>query len=152
VSNLEAEEKQVLKQVDHIGIVVRNLDQSLESYERLFRVRAAHIGIMEELSLRVAFIPVGEVMLELLEPLVLGKGRLGELLQKHGEGIDHIAYRIDNLDEVLAEMKENGVKLRDEKPRAGAEGSRIAFINPEETNDVLIELVERRDNEHTGAP
>ena len=142
MSNVQAEGKGLLKQIDHIGIVVRNLDQSLERYERLFRVRATHIEVREELSLRMAFIPMGGVMVELIEPLVPGKGRLGELLEKHGEGVDHIAYRVDNLDEVLAEMKKSGVRLRDEKPRAGTRGARIAFMSPEETNNVLIEFVE----------
>jgi len=147
MSNIQAEGKGVFKQIDHIGIVVRNLDQCLEKYERLFKVRATHIEVMQKLSLRIAFIPVGEVMLELLEPLALGKGRLGEFLQRRGEGVDHIAYRVGNLEEVLAELKKSRVRLRDEKPRVGAKGSRIAFISPEETNNVLIELVERRDDE-----
>ena len=137
----------MLQQIDHIGILVRNLDQSLEKYERLFRVRATHIEVMEELLLRIAFIPVGEVMIELLQPLAPGKGRLGELLEKRGEGVDHIAYRVDDLDQVLAEMKRSGVRLKDEKPRAGAEGSRIAFISADETNNVLVELVQRDDRQ-----
>ena len=132
----------MLKQVDHIGILVRNIDQSLEKYEKLFGAKVTHIEVKEELSLRMAFIPVAGVMIELLEPLVPGKGRLGELLEKCGEGFHHIAYQVDDLDEVLAEMEKNGVKLRDEKPRSGSRGSRIAFISPEETNNVLIELVE----------
>lgn len=142
MSKIKVEGKWILKQVDHIGILVRNLDQSLEKYERLFQARVTHIEVKEELSLRMAFIPVGEVMIELLEPLVPGKGRLGELLEKCGEGFHHIAYRVDNLDEVLAEMKKSGVRLRDEKPRAGSRGSRIAFMSPEEMNNVLIEFVE----------
>ena len=142
----------MLKQVDHIGILVRNIDQSLEKYEKLFGAKVTHIEVKEELSLRMAFIPIAGVMVELLEPLVPGKGRLGELLEKRGEGLDHIAYRVDNLDEMLAEMKKGGVRLRDEKPRAGSRGSQIAFISPEETNSVLIELVEEGANEHTGTP
>ena len=135
----------MLKQIDHIGIVVRNLEQSLEKYEKLFQVKATHIEDRGELSLRMAFIPMGGVMVELIEPLTPGKGRLGELLEKRGEGFDHIAYRVDNLDEILAGMKKSGVSLRDEKPRAGSRGSRIAFMSPEETNNVLIEFVEMGD-------
>ena len=137
--------KEVLKQIDHIGIVVRNLAQSVDNYERLFRVKATHIEVMEELALKIAFVPVGEVVLELLEPLAPGKGRLSDFLRKYGEGVHHIAYRVDNLGEILTEMEKMGVKLRDKKPRPGAHGSQIAFISPEETNNVLIELVERKD-------
>lgn len=132
----------MLKEIDHIGIVVRNLDESVEKFERLFQVKATHFEDKKELSLRMAFIPMGGVMVELIEPLVPGKGRLGELLEKRGEGFDHIAYRVDNLDEILEEMKKSGVRLRDEKPRAGSRGSRIVFMSPEETNNVLIEFVE----------
>jgi methylmalonyl-CoA/ethylmalonyl-CoA epimerase len=136
-------EKRMLKQIDHIGIVVSSLDQALERYERLFEVKATHIEVMEQLSLRVAFLPVGGAMLELIEPLTTGKGRLGELLEKRGEGIDHIAYQVDNLGEVLSKMGKSGVRLWDKKPRCGAKATQVAFISPEETNNVLIELVGR---------
>ena len=143
MNNVQAEDKGILKQIDHIGIAVRNLNQSLEIYEKLFRAKATHFEVIAELSLRIAFIPIGEVMIELLEPIASGKGRLSEFLETHGEGLHHIAYKVDNLAQILAEMKKNGVKLRDEKPRVGAHSSRIAFISPEETNNVLTELVER---------
>ena len=143
MNNVLAEDNGILKQIDHIGIAVCNLNQSLQTYERLFKAKATHVEVMEELSLKMAFIPVGEVMLELLEPITVGKGRIAEFLESHGEGFHHVAYRVDNLDQLLAEMKKNGVKLRDEKPRPGAHGSRIVFISPEETGNVLTELVER---------
>ncbi len=133
----------MLKKIDHIGIAVSNLDESLEKYERLFRVKAKHFETLEEISIKIAFIPVGEAMLELLAPLAPGKGRIGEFLEKHGEGIHHIAYRVENLESSLAEMKKQGVKLIDEKPRGGGSGSWIAFLSPEETGNVLTELVER---------
>ncbi len=134
----------MLKQIDHIGIAVHNIDESLKRYEKLFRIKAKHIETMEELSVRIAFIPVGEVMLELVQPLVIGKGRVGEFLEKHGEGMHHIAYRVNNLATILGDMNKMGVKLRDEKPRPGAGGSWVAFVSPEETNNVLVELVERK--------
>jgi methylmalonyl-CoA/ethylmalonyl-CoA epimerase len=82
-------------------------------------------------------------MLELVQPLVPGKGRIGEFLEKHGEGMHHIAYRVDNLATMLTDMNKMGFKLRDERPRSGAAGSWVAFVSPEETNNVLVELVER---------
>jgi len=133
----------MLKQIDHIGIAVYNIDESLKRYEKLFHLKATHIETMEELSVRVAFIPVGEVMIELLEPLIRGKGRISEFLEEHGEGITHIAYRVENLSTLLTEMKNAGVRLRDERPRSGAAGSWVAFLSPEETNNITVELVER---------
>jgi methylmalonyl-CoA/ethylmalonyl-CoA epimerase len=132
----------LLKRVDHIGILVRDLEQSLRKYEALFQVKPTYVEVIEELSVRVAFIPVGETFIELLQPLVLGKGRLGQTLEKQGEGFDHIAYRVDDIEQLLADMKGRGVRLRDEKPRAGSRGTRIAFVSLEETNSVLTELVE----------
>lgn len=133
----------MLKQIDHIGIAVSNLGESLKKYEKLFRIKAKHIETLEELSLQIAFIPVGEAMLELLAPLAPGKGRIGEFLEKHGEGFHHIAYRVEHLEALLAEMKKAGIKLRDDKPQPGGGGSWIAFLSPEETGNVLTELVER---------
>jgi len=100
---------------------------------------------MEEHSVRIAFIPVGEVMLELLEPSVSGKGHIREFIEKHGEGMHHLAYRVDKLDEIVADLKKRGIKLTDENVRIGAGGSRIIFINSEETGNVLTELVEKSD-------
>ena len=133
----------MLKQLDHIGIAVYHLDESLQKYERLFRVKAKHIETLEQFSVQIAFIPVGEVMLELIAPLAPGKGRIGEFLEKQGEGIHHIAYRVEHLETLLAEMKKAGIKLRDESPQPGSGGSWIAFLSPEETGNVLTELVER---------
>ncbi|MBI2831896.1 MAG: VOC family protein [Chloroflexi bacterium] len=138
------EESKMLKQIDHIGIAVRDLEKSLDKYAELYGAKATHTEVMESLSISIAFIPVGEVLLELLQPLAPGKGRIGEFLEKYGEGFHHIAYRVDNLDRVLAKMKENGIKLRDDKPRPGADNTRIAFISPEETGNVLTELVESK--------
>ena len=135
---------EILQKIDHIAIVVSDLDAALQKYRKIFDAEAKIIETLEELNVRIAFIPVGEVMLELAEPLVPGQGRIGEFLQKNGEGFHHIAYRVENLDELLDTLKEADVTLRDDQPRPGAAGSRIAFIAPEETNNVLTELVERQ--------
>lgn len=135
----------LLKQIDHIGIVVNNLEQSLRIYQKLFRAKPDHFEVMEEHSVRIAFIPVGEVMLELLEPAVSEKGHLREFIEKHGEGVHHLAYRVDKIDEIVADLKKRGIKLRHENVRTGAGGSRIIFISSEETGNVLTELVETSD-------
>ncbi len=134
---------EILKKIDHIGIVVADLDAALKKYQKLFDAEARSIEILEELNVRIAFIPVGEVMIELVEPLVAGQGRIGEFLKRNGEGFHHIAYRVENLDDLLDTLKGADVTLRDNEPRPGAARSRIAFLAPEETNNVLTELVER---------
>ncbi len=135
---------EILKKIDHIGIVVSDLDASLKKYQKLFDAEAGSIEILEELNVRIAFIPVGEVMLELVQPLVAGQGRIGEFLKRNGEGFHHIAYRVEKLDDLLDTLKAADVTLRDNEPRPGAARSRIAFLAPEETNNVLTELVERQ--------
>ncbi|MEE9610031.1 MAG: VOC family protein [Desulfatiglandales bacterium] len=134
---------EILKKIDHIGIVVSDIDAALKKYHELFNAEARMIETIEELNVRIAFIPVGEVMIELIEPLVPGKGRIGEFLQCSGEGFHHIAYRVENLDDLLDTLKRADVTLRDSEPRPGAARSRISFLAPEETNNVLTELVER---------
>jgi methylmalonyl-CoA epimerase len=135
--------QEILKKIDHIGIAVSDLTASLKKYEKLFEAEASIIETLEDLNVRIAFIPVGEVMIELVEPLVPGQGRIGKFLENNGEGFHHIAYRVEKLDELLDSMKRADIALRDNEPRPGAAGSRIAFLGPEETNNVLTELVER---------
>jgi methylmalonyl-CoA epimerase len=136
----------MLTKIDHIGIVVNNIDESLVKYRTLFNIEAKYIEVLEDLAVRIAFIPVGEVMLELIEPLVQGKGNVADFLDKHGEGFHHIAYRVDNLKSLLATMEKAGIALRDSIPRSGGAGSWIAFLKSEETNGVLTELVEREED------
>jgi methylmalonyl-CoA epimerase len=133
----------MLKQIDHIGIVVRSLGDSLETLEKLFKLKAKYIEVVEDAGVRMAFIPVGEVMLELIEPLSPGKGEIGEFLASQGEGFHHICYKVNDLKNLLIEMKKAGVGLIDEEPRPGAANSWIVFLKPDETNSVLTELVER---------
>ncbi len=136
--------EQIIKQIDHIGIAVRDLEAALKDYERLFKVRPVHTEVRDDLHVRVAFIPIGEAMIELLEPTVPGMGRIGEFIASHGEGLHHVAYRVGgDIGRIHEDMKQAGIALRDEEPRLGANGSRIVFVSPEETRNVLTELVER---------
>lgn len=133
----------MLNKIDHIGMAVYNLDESIAKYENLFHIKVKYIETLNELFTRIAFIPVGEVMLELLAPTAKAKGTIVEFLQKHGEGLHHIAYRVDDLESVLDSMEKDGTKLLHKEPQPGGGGSLIAFLDPEETNGVLTELVER---------
>jgi methylmalonyl-CoA/ethylmalonyl-CoA epimerase len=133
----------MLKQVDHIGIAVKNLDDAVKSYKEMFGIEPEFIEVSEAFKVRVAFIPIGGVLIEFIEATEESSA-VTPWIEKHGESINHIAYRVDNIDERLWELKQKGVKLMHEKAVPGGGGSMIAVISPEETNDVITELVERK--------
>lgn len=145
-------EGSIIKKIDHIGIAVKSIDETLNKWGALFGVKAQHIETVKEHFVRVAFIPMGGVLTELLEPSEPGRGVIAAFLEEHGEGFNHIAYRVEDLEAILAETKKKGFSLssiyhKDDKPRRGSRGSLIAFLNQEETNNVLIELVELKNEE-----
>jgi len=132
----------MIQKIDHIGIAVKNLEDAMKKYAHIFGLKATSLEVRHDLHIRICFIPVGDVMIEFLEPLN-EEGRIGKFIKENGEGIHHIAYRVTDLEGILRFMKSEKIKLRDDQPRPGGEGSKIAFIDPTETNDVLTELVER---------
>ena len=138
----------IVERIDHIGIAVRSLDEALEKYKTLYGLEPIKIEVLERLKTRIAFIPVGEVLVELLEPTERGRGRIGQFLEKNGEGFHHIAYRVDDVSSIVDKLRNDGVPLRDEMPRPGADESKIAFIASDYTHNVLTELVERTREVH----
>ncbi|SDK87754.1 methylmalonyl-CoA epimerase [Natronincola ferrireducens] len=128
--------------VDHIGIAVKNLDETLKFYEDILGLECIGTEVVEEQKVRVAFLPVGDTEVELLESTE-EDGPIAKFIEKKGEGIQHIAFRVDNIEEAIESMKAKGVKMIDEKPRYGAGGAKIAFCHPKSTNGVLVELSER---------
>ena len=131
-----------VKQIDHIGIAVKSLDQAGRFYTDVLGLPVQETETVEDQKVTVAFIPVMGSEVELLESTE-PDGPVARYIESKGEGIQHIAYRVENLDEALSELKEKGVRLIDREPRKGAGGTRIAFIHPKETNGVLVELCER---------
>lgn len=132
----------MVRKVDHIGVAVKNLDEALHFYENILGLKAAGKEVVEEQKVTVAFLPVGDSEVELLES-TQEDGPIAKFIEKNGEGVQHIAYKVDNIEEAIAEMKEKGIRMIDEKPRYGAGGARIAFCHPKSTFGVLIELTER---------
>lgn len=128
--------------VDHIGIAVKNLDEMVKWYEDTLGVKAHGTEVVDEQKVTVAFLPIGESELELLES-TSDDGPIAKFIEKNGEGIQHVALRVDNIDETLETLKEKGVRLIDQTPRYGAGGARIAFVHPKATHGVLLELCER---------
>ena len=133
----------MIKKIDHIGIAVKNMTDAINTYKELYGLDAIRIETLHDIKVKVAFIPLGEVLIELLEPIEPGEGRIGVFLKEKGEGIHHIALRVENIEEAMEGLKKNHIQLRDENPRDGGDGSKIAFIEPVFTQNVLTELVQR---------
>jgi len=134
----------MVKKIDHIGIAVKSIEEARNLFEDIFNLKIIGEEIIEEQKVKVAFIPLGDSELELLES-TLPDGPIARFIEKKGEGIQHIAFKVDNLESILSELKEKGIRLIDEKPRYGAGGAKIAFLHPKSTNGMLIELCERND-------
>lgn len=127
------------KKIAHIGIAVKNIEESLSFYTDTLGLELEAVEIVETEAVKVAFLRIGESMLELLEPLN-ENSTIQRFIHKKGEGIHHIALEVDNLKERLNYYKENGVRLIDTTPRTGANDSKVAFIHPKAANSVLFEL------------
>ncbi|PKM86829.1 MAG: methylmalonyl-CoA epimerase [Firmicutes bacterium HGW-Firmicutes-12] len=132
----------VLK-IDHIGIAVKNLQESLDFYTEILGLNNTGIETIEEQKVKVAFLPCGDSELELLES-TSPDGPIAKFIDKNGEGVQHIALKVDDIEGALDYLKEKGIRLIDEKPRYGAGGAKIAFLHPKATRGVLLELSERK--------
>lgn len=128
--------------VDHIGVAVRGIDAGRRFWEETLGLSFEGKETVAEQKVTTAFFPVGESEVELLEA-VEPDSPVGRYLEKRGEGVHHIAFRVEDIDAALSELKTKGIRLIDETPRIGAGGARIAFIHPKETQGVLVELCER---------
>lgn len=134
----------MIKKIDHIGIAVKSIDEAKKLFESLLGLKVTETEVVEEQKVKVAFMPTGDSEVELLESTD-PDGPVAKYIAAKGEGIQHIAFRVDNIEAALASLKEAGVRLIDEKPRIGAGGAKIAFLHPKETFGTLIELCERED-------
>ncbi|MDK2855578.1 MAG: methylmalonyl-CoA/ethylmalonyl-CoA epimerase [Bacillota bacterium] len=132
----------MIKKVDHIGIAVADLQKALKLYEETLGIKCAGVEEVAEQKVRTAFLPVGDTEIELLESTD-PTSTVARFIEKRGEGIHHIALRVDDIKTALEKMKAAGIRLLDEVPRPGAGGARIAFLHPKDTGGVLIELIER---------
>ncbi len=134
----------VLK-IDHIGIAVKSIDEAKKLYSGLLGLEHEGSETVAEQKVTTAFFPVGDTEVELLES-TSPDGPVAKYIEKKGEGIQHIAFRVENIEEALAELKAKGVQLIDEKPRRGAGGAKIAFLHPKSTFGVLVELCEKQES------
>lgn len=131
-----------ITRLDHIGVAVKSIDEALKLYEGVLGLKATERETVEDQKVTVAFIPCGDSEIELLESTA-PDGAIAKYIEKRGEGVQHVALRVTNIEEALKELKEKGVRLIDETPRRGAGGAKIAFVHPKETYGVMLELCER---------
>ncbi len=133
----------MIKKVSHLGIAVKDLDEAIKFYESL----NLHLEKIEEVpsqKVRVAFFPVGDVRIELLQA-TSEDSPIAKFIEKKGQGIHHLAFATDNLEEELQEIESKEIRLIDKKPRPGAHGAQIAFLHPKSTLGVLIEVCKEKE-------
>jgi methylmalonyl-CoA/ethylmalonyl-CoA epimerase len=131
--------------IEHIGIAVSNLKDAIDFYEKVLGLTCYNIEEIAEQKVRTAFFRIGQTKIELLESTD-SEGPIGKFIEKRGEGIHHIAFSVDKIEEKLKHAAELGVGLIDTTPRKGAEGFDIAFLHPKTTFGVLIELCESKNH------
>ena len=131
-----------VKHIDHIGIAVKSIRSAGKFYTEIMGLEIEEIETVADQKVSVAFLPITDSEIELLESID-PDGPVAKFIDSRGEGIQHIAFRVDNIEEDLRELKEKGVRLIDQEPRKGAGGAKIAFVHPKETNGVLVEICER---------
>ena len=129
----------MLEKIDHIGIAVRSIDQAKPFFEKVLGLPCEGEEVVESQKVKTAFFAVGEVHIELLEP-TSDDSPIAKFLENKGEGIHHIAYKTDDIENQLTRAKEGGCRLIHETPITGAGGKQVAFLHPKSTYGVLMEF------------
>jgi methylmalonyl-CoA/ethylmalonyl-CoA epimerase len=128
--------------INHLGIATKGIDEALKFWGNALGLENVHTEMVEDQKVRVAMLPIGESKIELLEA-TSEDSPIAKFLEKRGGGIHHIAIEVENIEESLAKLKREGMRLIDEKPRTGAENCLVAFVHPSSANGVLLELVQK---------
>jgi lactoylglutathione lyase/methylmalonyl-CoA/ethylmalonyl-CoA epimerase len=128
--------------LDHIGIAVKEIEEALKFYSEGLGLECTHIEEVENQKVKIAFLPVGDSNLELVQA-TSEDSAIAKFIERKGEGIQHIALRVDDIERSLKELEDKGFSLIDKVPRIGAHESKIAFLHPKSAHGVLLELVQR---------
>ena len=131
----------MITRLNHVGVIVNNLDDTLKVYQKIFGLKPTTVKTAMEGKARVAFVPVGDGEIELIQPLDPNMPQ-SKFLQTRGQGIHHISLSTDNIESEVDRMKEEGVAFAAEAPRIGAHGVKIIFTKPETTDNITVELCE----------
>jgi methylmalonyl-CoA epimerase len=135
----------VFNRIDHIGVAVEDLDAALALYERDYAMTLVHRETVTAQGVEAVLLDVGENHVELLAPTGPDTP-VGKFLAKKGPGLHHVAYQVADIDAVLSQLRDGGLRLIDETPRTGIRQSRVAFLHPASTGGVLTELVQPAEN------
>lgn len=127
--------------IEHIGIAVKDLQESIKFYESILGLKCYSVEEVKEQRVKTAFFMVGQTKIELLESTD-PEGPIGKFIEKKGEGIHHLAFAVENIQNCLSEIESKDIQLIDKTPRKGAEGLDIAFLHPKSTHGILMELCE----------
>ncbi len=130
-----------LTHIEHIGIAVKNIEESKKYYEEVLGLKCYAVEEVTDQKVKTAFFKVGQTKIELLESTD-PEGPIGKFIEKKGEGIHHIAFAVNGIEAMLDKAEEKGIRLIDKEPRKGAEGMNIAFLHPKSTGGVLTEFCE----------
>ncbi len=131
----------MLTDIDHVGIAVEDLDAAVQHYRRAFGVEPGHREVVADQGVEEVLFRVGTSYIQLLGALG-PETPVGKFLAKRGPGVHHVSYRVDDLEEALAHLRAEGVRLVDEHGRPGSRGTTIAFVHPQDMGGVLVELVQ----------
>ena len=134
-----------LTHIEHIGIAVKDLEAAIAYYENVLGLKCYAVEEVKDQKVKTAFFKIGQTKTELLESTA-SDGPVAKFIEKRGEGIHHMAFAVNNIENALAEAEQKGVRLIDKQPRKGAEGLDIAFLHPKNTFGVLTEFCEDRKN------
>ena len=128
-----------IKRINHIAVLVEDMDASLKFWHTILGIQPSNVSDIPKESARIAFLPVGESQIELVQPTSTDSG-LSRFLEKHGPGMHHLCLEVDDLQGLLVQLKAKGVLLINEQPKMGEDGIFYAFIHPKSANGVLVEL------------
>jgi methylmalonyl-CoA/ethylmalonyl-CoA epimerase len=139
----------MLTRIDHVGIAVADLDEAIDYYRRVFDVRVVHQEVNEEQGVREAMLAVGDSgsYIQLLAPLT-PDSTIATFLDRHGPGVQQVAYGVEDVEVTSAELRAKGVRLLYDTARRGTAGSRVNFVHPKDAGGVLVELVEAAPTDH----
>jgi methylmalonyl-CoA/ethylmalonyl-CoA epimerase len=131
----------VVTAIDHVGFAVRDLDEAVAFYGRAFGLPLLHEEVNEEQGVREAMVGIGDSAIQLLAPLT-PESTIGKFLDRNGEGIQQVAFRVTDIDVAAQRLRDAGLRLLYDAPRRGTAGSRVNFVHPKDCGGVLVELVE----------
>ena len=132
-----------ISHIEHIGIAVKSIEESIPYYENILGLKCYAIEEVKDQKVKTAFFMIGQTKIELLESTD-PEGAIGKFIEKKGEGIHHLAFCVDNIENSLTEVESKGIQLIDKTSRKGAEGLNIAFLHPKSTLGILTELCEKK--------